>query len=1544
MQNIISFLYKLQEDNIQIWLSNEGKIQLRYSTGNPPEDVVAFIKQFKAKIIELLDDNNCYEPQPAPFIYRLNQQEGPLSFSQYRLWFFEKFQQESEYSYNESVFLKFQHPLDFLILKEAFMILAEQHPILRTVIEEDGEGKPYQKIASTRDFSPCLSREMIFSGELLHVLSKESKTYFNLTSPLISIKYFDITDTSEVVLSIVQHHLITDGRSIGLLFNDLMKVYQNLKKGVAATLNTLSCNYNDFVIWQHSYLTGSRVQEQLHYWESKLNGYEDINLPIDKSRPSDYTYNGKVLYFSLDLPLVSALQRLVKSSQSSLFIVMLSAFFVLLKKYTGQNDLIIGTSIANRNYSQLEDIVGLFINILPLRVDMKSEKILDIINNVKKTCLEAYDNQDVPFQHLVEKLYDARDTSRPPIIQVVFEHQNATNIKDVDLDGEKASAIELEDYDSEFDLSLDCVEIDGVVKGRLIYNTDLYMESTVSKMLQHYKSILEEITQNPTVALSEIDMLTSDDYNQLSVWNQTDVALPQGINTVLDAFDQQVSSSPHHVAVTYQMDSLTYLELDNRVNQLANQLLTFDLPKESLVALYLDRDIDYLVCMLAVWRSGLAFYPLSPSDLTQKNLDIINQVSGKLLLTKQCHYQAAGQLVNNNIIQLVDVFDLPGNEVVDKNHVIHPCDTAYVIFTSGSTGKPKGAIVSHAGMLNHLFAKVSDFSIQEKTCVAQTSSQTFDVSIWQYLVALLVGGTTVVFSDEEAWHPTQLLLSLNKKKVNLYESVPSHFALILEELELNREKHHLPDLNYMMMNGEGLSPKYCRRWFKLFPDIPMANVYGPTECSDDVTHYIFNSVDCSDGKFLSIGSPIQNVKMYVLDEDLNYAPIGAVGELYVSGICVGKGYLNLPEKTKESFIKKSIRDNAEQELLYKTGDLVRWLPGGMLEYLERIDNQIKINGQRIELEEINQKILRHEAISTVTTQVNVMDNDDEALTSYVVLNKNRASESLTGHRVDEWKKLWDEFYIDNSDVEKKEFNISGWYNSYDGKSFSSDEAQESINNTVEKVLSLKPKKILEIGCGTGLILFQVAPSCEKYCGIDMAPGAVSYIQEQLGDLHLDNVEVTQGSIDNLDSFKETQFDLIIINNTVQYFPDMAYFMKVLDISAKYLTNDGALFLGDLYNHRLLDSFHQHVAFYKAKEATTVTRYLNQVRLRVANEEQLYIDPAFFCQLPDSLSEIFPCAKIDLKKGGLLNEMLKYRYDVILKKQNLSEQASLFDEIDAADEIISLSFIESLLERSEEKPIKINRIFNKRLAEDQSLIKALKSQNDSSLTLGVFKSELEKIEIDEGIDPDDVLTMANEKGWLAHISWAESGDHMRYDVVLCRNEKDLSSFVYKPTSLNKSNSLIGDRNFSNDPLYMRRFNSINLELRKHLSNLLPNHMIPSIFMIIDNLPLNQNGKLDKNALPQPIVDDRRVEEAYIAPRNEVEENLASIWAEVLNREKIGVGDDFFAIGGHSLNATQVAARIQRFYSMDFPIRTLFDCRTIEGLAKIISYEVINDEVF
>jgi amino acid adenylation domain-containing protein len=909
----------------------------------------------------------------------------PLSYAQQRLWFIDQMEPGSAL-YNIPLAGKVTGALDKNALQKSFNEIVRRHEVLRARFAVS-EGIPVVEVVPDQQLT---IEEIDLRGlseserkaEAMSLAEAETAIGFDLArGPLIRMKLLQMGEEDHVLLMTI-HHIVSDGLSFKNFFAELGSLYETYIKGAESPLEELEIQYSDFAAWQRQWLQGKTLDDQLAYWTRHLAGLQVLDLPTDYPRPAMPHHRGANIRFEMSADLTAKLKELSSRQEATLFMVMLAAFDVLLFRYSGQEDIAVGSPIANRNRKEIENLIGFFVNTLVLRADVTHKpSFVELLRRVKKATLDAYANQDLPFEKLVEAVSPERDISRTPLFQVVFAMQSAP-LAEVPLGELKLQLFNVNSSTAKFDLTLGVVEDGGTFKASLEYNTDLFEPDTAQRMVDHYVTLLAGIVSEPERPIVHLPMLTEAEQRRLAEWNRTDADWPQD-KCLPDFFEEQVRRIPTAIAVEFQGQQLSYQELDRRSNQLGRYLQKLGAGPEVRVGICLERGMDLIVSLMAVQKAGAAYVPLDPNYPAERVSYMLDDSQASVLLTQSSLLGPmpafAGEVVN---------LDEQLKSISQESYVAPPRrslpqNLAYVIYTSGSTGKPKGVAICHSSVAAFVSWCSQTFSPLELSGVLASTSICFDVSIFETFVPLSCGGRLIVVGNILDIERLQ-----NPERVKTISTVPSAMR------ELVAMKAIPTSVMTVNLGGEAVPVGLAPQIYEGTNVERVLNMYGPTE---DTTYSTCAWLPREADITVPIGRPISNSKVYVLDAEMQQVPVGVTGDIYISGAGLARGYLTHSEWTAEKFIPNPLSDKPG-ERLYRVGDLGKYRADGQLGYLGRNDFQVKVRGHRIELGEIETAFEEIEQIAQAVVMAREKDQGEKELVAYLVIS-NEISDSEIRERL-----------------------------------------------------------------------------------------------------------------------------------------------------------------------------------------------------------------------------------------------------------------------------------------------------------------------------------------------------------------------------------------------------------------------------------------------------------------------------------------------------------------------------------------------------------------
>ncbi len=917
---------------------------------------------------------------------RAGQDVAPLSFAQQRLWFLDQLQPGNA-SYNVARHVQIKGELDRDALAGALDALVERHESLRTVFGvQDNEPvqivqKPQSVPLPLIDFSALSEAER--EQEAARLAQRHSDAAFNLsTGPLLAAQLVRLTPQDHV-LFLSLHHIITDAWSTSLLISELITLYEALRDKRPSPLKELPIQYADFAVWQRAVLAGEALEKQISYWKQQLAGAPALlDLPLDRPRPPVQTFRGAYESFALSAELGMALKELAIQEGATLFMTLLAAFQTLLWRHTRQDEILIGAPIANRTRKEIESLIGFFVNTLVIRSALNGEMTFrELLGQVKETTLAAYSHQDLPFEKLVEAIQPERSLTHNPLFQVTLSLQNVPattgegkfTVSPMGFDG-SSTRLDLEAYF--WDLP------DGLT-GEFVYSTDLFDQRTIERLLQRFQILLSGVTRNPDARLADLPLLTPTELNELLPPKTTS----ETADCLHQIFEKQVELAPERLAVVYEGERLTYAELNRRANQLAHYLIGCGSGPEKLVGLCVERSLELVIAILAILKTGAAYVPLDPAYPADR-LSLITKDAGLAMVLTTTSLADA---LKNSSADLICIDALKSEIALTAEHnpgrELNAEGIAYVIYTSGSTGAPKGVAVTHANVTRLMQTTEPLFRFGADDVWTMFHSYAFDFSVWEIWGALFYGGRLVIVPYLISRAPEEFLELLARERVTVLNQTPSAFRQLIEAEAQAPEGREL-SLREVIFGGEALEQRSLKPWVDRHGDTAprLVNMYGITETTVHVTWRPLTKTEVENETGSLIGGPLADLQVYILDRQQQLAPIGVAGEMYVGGSGVARGYLRRPQLTAERFVPNPFGAEPGARL-YRTGDLARlvYRPGAKseLEYLGRVDRQVKVRGFRIELGEIENVLSEHDSVRDCRV-ISASDNADQQLLAYVI--------------------------------------------------------------------------------------------------------------------------------------------------------------------------------------------------------------------------------------------------------------------------------------------------------------------------------------------------------------------------------------------------------------------------------------------------------------------------------------------------------------------------------------------------------------------------------
>ncbi|POX64497.1 hypothetical protein C3492_05545 [Streptomyces sp. Ru62] len=1478
----------------------------------------------------------------------------PLSYAQQRLWFLHRMEGPTA-TYNMPVVMRLTGDLDTAALEASLRDLMARHESLRTVFPEEA-GVPRQKVLEVEQAWPGLEIVPVPEAGVGAAVEATARYGFDLSREAPLRATLLEVSARERTLVLLLHHIASDGWSLSPLARDLAQAYEARAQGRAPDWSGLPVQYADYALWQREILgepddPDSVLARQVAYWRQELAGApEELVLPYDRPRPAVASHEGGFVTFTLGAELHEGMLRIAREHDVTLFMVLQAGLAALLSRLGAGEDVPIGFGAAGRLDEALDDLVGFFVNTLVLRADLTGNPtVAELLARVRRTSLAAYAHQDVPFEHLVSALAPARSASRHPLYQVALVLQNNQHAE-FELHGLEAGLEWARKGTSQIDLLFSLSEREHAdrsvagLHGFVEYATDLFDRSTVERMVGRLLRVLEQMVADTGARVGRLEVLDADERRALlSARGETTVSGPGAPGTFPALFEAHVVAAPHAPAVVHGERILTYAELDARANRLARHLAGTGVGPEDVVAVVLPRSADLVVTALGVLKAGAAYLPVDPGYPAERMAYMLADAGPVALVTDG---RTAARLPHSGGPRLLldspglarTLAELPGTPLTDAERVrpLRPANAGYVIYTSGSTGRPKGVVVPHFGLPSLAAAQAGHLGADASSRVLQLASPGFDASVWEMLMALASGGALVVPDVEGPLAGEELAAALASGGVTHLTATPS----ALESLPEGSESS-LGDLRVLVAAGEACSPALAARWSA---GRRMVNAYGPTETTVCATMSEALTGGPADGGAVPIGRPVHDARVYVLDEHLRPVPTGVAGELYVAGAGIARGYRGQASLTAGRFVACPF--GAPGERMYRTGDLAAWTRDGQLVFRGRADDQVKVRGHRVEPGEVEARLSEHPWVRRAAVVPREDVPGDTRLVAYVVPDTGTDDDTGTdpragtgGELVGDWREIHDQVYAGAGDAPWDE-DFRGWDSSYDGRPIPVEQMRQWRDSAVRLIRELRPRRVLEIGVGSGLLLARLAGACETYWGTDLSQEAVDRLERHLADVPAlaGRVRLSCLPADSLDGLPTGHFDTVVLNSVAQYFPDARYLTQVIDRALDLLAPGGAMVVGDVRNLRTLRALRTGVACRRLPAATPPARLRAAVDQSVAAEEELVVAPEFFTALAAGDPRVAG-VDIRLKRGSFHNELTCHRYEVVLHKaapdqnglpapaREVPGDEARVGEIphrrweDIATEGSDASVDLAALLASSPSGLRVTGIPNGRVTGEFHAAEAMLRDEDAHGALELLRGV--------GLDPEELCRLGEAHGMRSVPTWNAGRDDL-FDILY------LPADTTGPVEAYAGAAATGTA-LANDPSAARRRRrraaGTPAVLQEHLADVLPAAMVPAAIVVLDDLPVTPNGKVDRRALPAP--DFGAPAQPSRAPGNPREEALCGLFAEILGLERVGAEDDFFRLGGHSLLATRLASRVRSVLGAELPVRAVFEAPTPARLAVRLS---------
>jgi amino acid adenylation domain-containing protein len=1431
-------------------------------------------------------------------------------------------------SISTHLYLEVAVRLDIRRLNESLNKVVTRHPMMRAIVTEEGEQKILEEIPEykikTEDLTHMNADEQ--EKRILAERERMSQQIFDLSRwPLFEIKCMRLSG-EQLLLFIDFDMIIADAYSFQIIFRELITfyVYPGHEPGA------LEFTFRDYVLANRELRNSDIYTADREYWLNKLEDFPPAPaLPMicEPSKIENPIFKKIHKFFSEEE--WEVLRGVAQKNNITPSVLLCTAYAQVLTYWCNQREFALNLTLFNRYpfHKDVDKIVGNFTSVILLAVDWEpGSTFVEAAARIRQTLINALEHRHYEGVEFIREISRYKNLLSQAVMPVVFNSMIAEGgRKDAGSADEQGREPVEEQGNEQGDEWMDVkmryvrasqifLEAHTALKGNqldvsFLYVEELFDPDVITAMFDHYIGIITALIEGVReykLQPPERDLLLWENYNK------TAGDIPGSL--LHRMFTRQAALTPGNIALEYGDDILTYRQLDERSNRVARYLKEQGVGRNHNAAVITTRSFETMINVMGILKAGAAYVPIEPDYPEERRNYIFENSRCRLALEP-------------GIYRRENLERFPAAEVSSGSE---PGDLAYVIYTSGSTGRPKGVMITHRQAANTIGDINRKFNVNEADRVMGISSMCFDLAVYDVFGTLSTGARLILI-------PTQkdvdiLIETLEDKKITLWNSVPA----ILDMVVKNLEEDYVNDyLTRALLSGDWIPLTLPGNVEKHFPNCDVISLGGATEGSIWSIYYPVKEVK-SEWKSVPYGYPLVNQTFYVLNFQQELCPAGVPGDLYIGGAGVAEGYMNDEEKTTNAFQVHPLFGR-----IYKTGDCGVFRRDGFIEFLGRRDSQVKLRGFRIELGEIENALLAYPGIRESLVCVREDNSGARSLVAYLIpengqfiLEDSAASDGFEKEHVLNWEQVFDDVYFENSGIEDLTFNTAGWRSSYTGEPIPLEDMKEWINNTVSRIRYIKGDDVLEIGFGTGMVLFRIAPACKTYVGTDISSEAVDYVKGLLNNMEttIQGVHLINSSADDFSAIGNKRFDTIIINSVVQYFPDIEYLTKVIFNAVTLLKAGGSIFIGDVRNYSLLEVFHTAVALHNQPPESwiDIPKLRQEVRRRsTLSDSELVIDPLYFYALKSHCPGINH-VEIRYKWGSGDNELTRFRYDAVLYKGieiNNTPGCRKHWQKDG----LNLERVKELLLKEKPGILEVYDVPNGRIERELAAVDIMANGSDID-TVEKLNIEIEK-ETGNGVHPERFKQPGSED-YEVEILWAGPGKNAYYNIVYV-NKSVLAQggSRFYPCWGDGAGGYKNLSNYANNPLRTRIEKKLLQDIKEHLKRNLPEYMMPSYFLMIDRFPLTANGKIDRKSLPEPQVEVVG-ETGYEAPANAIEETLAKFWEQILGVENVSANDNFFDLGGDSLKATTLVSRARKAFQVKIPLVEVFRLQRLRELADYI----------
>ncbi|KAK4073144.1 uncharacterized protein Triagg1_5424 [Trichoderma aggressivum f. europaeum] len=1470
--------------------------------------------------------------------------DGPVeqSFAQRRLWFLEQLYPGLTW-YLMPCAIRLRGHLNIEALQVALLAIERRHETLRTTFDTVDS----IEVQIIRPFLPNDLKviDVMDEDTLMAALHQDYATPMDLRKePGWRIMLYRLGHNSHV-LSIVMHHIISDGWSIEILQKELATFYKMAiqKQDPLSMIEALPIQYRDFSVWQKSKPQAHEHEKQLEYWVNQLETSKAAEFLCDKLRPATLSGHAGRQSLRLEGEIFNRLQMFCKSRKVTPFTVLLAVFRATHFRMTGVTDANIATVNANRHRWEVKDMIGFFVNLQSIRIWTEEESLEDLVQKVHKTLVDSIANQDVPFENIVSKLQTDRDQSRQPLSQILFALHSQKNLGSFKLEGLITEQIPVPPT-TRFDMEFHFFQESGALQGELLFSTDLYIAESIASILSTFDMMLKNSLEHPNMPITSLPLLSDEGLVALKQRGLINVVLPEypRDSSIVDLFREQVALHPQRLAVKDDSPmELTYAQLDKLSDDLAHWLSKHSFSAGTLIGVFCRRSCQSALAFMGILKAGLAYLPFHLKTPQSRMRAILSTLPGrKMVMVGSDIASPSLQLEDTEFVRITDALE----EQISRNYrpqsyvTVSGESLAYVMFTSGSTGNPKGVMIQHRGIVRLVKGSNVVKHLPPAAIMAHLTNIAFDVSAWEIYATLLNGGTLICIDTAVLLDPRALTDTFNKENIQVASFTPALLKILLEQAPTA-----LSSVEALYVAGERADARDLVALRTLMKTNVVINAYGPTENSIFSTFYVMSSEEkCVNG--VPIGHSVSCSGSYVVDKNQRLVPPGVIGELVVTGDGLAMGYTD-PGLNVNRFITIDIEDELVKG--YRTGDYVRWRPtDGEIEFFGRVDGQVKIRGHRVELGEIEHALRDY---NTVNDAVVVLHHDglrEPQIFGYVVPDENIESSQGSDIGVSDHVKAWEDIFntetyqaVGQVEAAKIGRDFIGWSSNYDGSIIGTTEMNEWLDETITAIKNTsQPLRVLELGTGTGMILFNLTNELIQYTGLEPSERAVEFVFRSVQSIPAlsNKVRLYKGTAADIGTLPSTVTpNVVIINSVAQYFPSQEYLLRVIGSILKLGTVE-TIFFGDVRSNALYREFQASRILFTLGDAVIGKDEFRQ-RISELNrtEHELLVDPAFFTALTITMPQI-EHVEILPKHMHATNELSAYRYAAVLhvksKKQRRIRELDNNEWMDYAKEKLDKESLLQYLQSTKSDVIGFSNIPYSKIIFEKFLLESLDNGLDHHHWIFTSRQSAQRC---ASLAPTDLTALAAAGGFRVEISWARQYTQRGgLDAIFHRGGQEaehhgraLFKFPLEPSG-RPAHSL------TSRPLRQQWHQKIQQDLYELLRAQLPSYMIPQAIIILDKMPVNDNGKVDRKALPIPHKAHALVAPGTIAtPKNDTERAMQKIWANVLNIDHslISLRDNFFRLGGNSITAMRVVYEA-RTIGLKLVVADVFNCDTLEQLAR------------